>query len=91
MLAISSVVCGEGGEGGFVPMVANNTIRDVLDVDVQTPEALVGGGDHFDDVPRALRRGRRTAAASELILPRTKLCKHVEDMHMVRPTSNRRY
>jgi hypothetical protein len=80
----------ECGAGGFVPTVANNTIRDVLDMNVQTPEALVGGGDHFDDVPRALGRSR-TVASSELILPRTKLCKHVEDMHMVRPTSNRRY
>ena len=71
-------------------MVPNNTITDVLNMDVQTPEALVGGGDHFDEVPRALRRSR-TIAASELVLPRTKLCKHVEDMHMVRPTSNRRY
>ena len=80
----------ECGDRGYVPMVPNNTITDVLDMDVQTPEALVGGGDHFDDVPRALRR-TRTVAASEMVLPRTKLCKHVEDMHMVRPTSNRRY
>ena len=35
-------------------MVANHEILDVLDANVETPDALIGGGEHFDDVPRAL-------------------------------------
>ena len=78
----------ECGDGGYVPMVANNTIREILDMDMQTPEALVGGSDHFDDLPGALRRSR-TVAASELILPRTKFVSILRIyMHMVCPTFN---
>eukprot|EP00804_Cyclotella_cryptica_P014762 CCRYP_017415-RA/>CCRYP_017415-RA protein AED:0.21 eAED:0.25 QI:0/0/0/1/1/1/2/0/244 len=78
------------GDSGYVPMVTNNTIRDVLGAEVQTPDSLIGGGDHFDEVPLSMRRDR-TSASAEFTLPRTKLCKHVEDMHMVCPVSNRRY
>ncbi|KAL3786233.1 hypothetical protein HJC23_002484 [Cyclotella cryptica] len=77
-------------DSGYVPMVTNNTIRDVLGAEVQTPDSLIGGGDNFDEVPLSMRRDR-TSASAEFTLPRTKLCKHVEDMHMVRPVSNRRY
>ncbi|KAL3804835.1 LOW QUALITY PROTEIN: hypothetical protein HJC23_006607 [Cyclotella cryptica] len=72
---VSHIQC---GDCGFVQMVTNNTIRDVL------------GGDHFDEVPVSMRRDR-TSASAELTLPWTKLCKHIEDMHSVRPASNRRY
>ena len=60
----------ESGDGGFVPMVTNGEIHDVLAVNVQTPDGLVGGGEHFDDIPRALRRVRSSAT---IMLPRTKL------------------
>jgi hypothetical protein len=40
---------------GFVEMVANQEVLDVLDANVETPDALHGGGEHFDDVPRASR------------------------------------
>ena len=85
------VVYIQSRESGYVPMVANNSIREVLGAEVQTPDSLIGGGDHFDEVPRSMRPGGRASASAELILPRTKLCKHVEDMHAVRPASNRRY
>ncbi len=85
------VVYIQSRESGYVPMVANNSIREILGAEVQTPDSLIGGGDHFDEVPRSMRRGGRASASAELILPRTKLCKHVEDMHAVRPASNRRY
>jgi hypothetical protein len=38
---------------GFVEMVANQEVLDVLDANVETPDALLRGGEHFDDVPRA--------------------------------------
>ena len=34
----------EGYNSGFVPLVPNVQVRDVLDVDVDTQEDLVGGG-----------------------------------------------
>jgi hypothetical protein len=79
----------ECDEAGFVPMVTNHECLNVLDDNNETPEALIGGGDHFDDVPRASRRER--SANYESTLPRSKLCMHVERTHMVRPHANRRY
>ena len=80
----------ECSESGFVPMISNHGIADVLGTEVATPDALVGGGEHFDDVPRALRRNR-SAVNNSTMLPRTKLCAHVQSTHMVRPASNRRH
>ena len=40
---------------GFVEMVANQEVLDVLDANIETQDALLGGGEHFDDVPRASR------------------------------------
>jgi hypothetical protein len=74
---------------GFVQMVSNREIRDVLDANIETPDALIGGGEHFDDVPRASRRDR--SVNYEATLPRSKLCMHVESTHMVRPHANKRY
>ena len=48
-------------------------------MEVQTPDSLIGGGDHFGKVPVSMHRDR-TSASAELTLPQTKLCKHVEDM-----------
>lgn len=59
---------------GCVPVVRNEQIREVLGINVNTPEGLIGRGKHFDDVPRANRRQRDI---DKNILPRTKLCKHV--------------
>ena len=43
---------------GFVPFFLNVEVRDVLDVDVDTPEALVGGGEHFDGIPCSCHHSR---------------------------------
>ena len=48
----------ECDEAGFVQMVANHEIPDVLDANIETPDALIRGGEHFDDVPRASRCDR---------------------------------
>jgi hypothetical protein len=80
----------ENNESGFVPMVVNSEIGAVLGSEVVTPDGLVGGGEHFDDIPRASRH-ERSAASASIRLPRTLLCRHVEEKQMVRPTSNRRH
>ena len=80
----------EGYNSGFVPLVHNVEVRDVLDVDVDTPEALVGGGDHFDDIPHYCHHTREESS-QETQFPRTVLCMHVENMHAVCPTVNRRH
>ena len=43
----------ECDEAGFVQMVANHEILDVFDANVETPDRLIGGGEHLDDVPHA--------------------------------------
>ena len=78
----------ESDENGFVPMVRNSEIESVLDIAVDTPDDLVGGGEHFDDVPRECRRNNRT---EQDMLPRAKLCMHVANLHAVRPHSNRHH
>ncbi len=70
-------------------MVANHEILDVLDANVEMPDALIRGGEHFDDVPCASRHDR--SVNYEAKLPRSKLCMHVESTHMVRPHANKRY
>lgn len=72
---------------GSVPVVRNDQVHEILGINVDTPESLIGGGEHFDDVPRANRRRRDV---DQSMLPRTKLCKHVEDTHKVRPSCRRR-
>ncbi len=68
-------------------MVANHEILDVLDAN--TPDALIGGGEHFDDVSCTSRHDR--SVNYEAKLPRSKLCMHVESTHMVRPHANNKY
>ena len=77
----------ESDENGFVPLVCNNEIEDVLDIAVDTPDDLVGGGEHLDDVPRECRRNNNRKEQD--MLPQAKLCIHVVNLHAVRPNSNR--
>lgn len=82
----------ESSDSGFVPMIANQDIADVLGVEVATPDGLIGGGHHFHDLPRAARRDRSAISVRSAIeLPRERLCLHVQSKHMVRPVSNRRH
>jgi hypothetical protein len=80
----------EGYNSGFVPLVHNVEVRDALDVDIDTPEALVGSGDRLDDIPCYCCH-TRDESLQESQLPRTALCMHVENMHVVPPTVNRRH
>jgi hypothetical protein len=48
------------------------------------PEELLHGGDHFDDISRAVRVSRR--ANNNEILPREIMCDIVEEMGLRRPT-----
>jgi len=41
----------EGIEGGFVDLTINAEAEHVLGSTVTTPDRLIGGGGHFDDVP----------------------------------------
>ena len=60
-------------EHGSIPLVFNE------DAGTSTPDDLIGGGDHFDDVPRLGRRGVVDDSA------RSKLCIHVANSHKRRP------
>ena len=51
-------------------MVANQEVLDALDANIETLDALLGGGEHYDDVPRASRRDR--SSDYESTLPRTR-------------------
>ena len=83
---VEDVVNMESDENGFVPLVHNSEIEDV-DIAVDTQDDLVGGGEHFDDVPRECRRNNNINEQD--MLPRAKLCMHVANRHAVRPNSNR--
>jgi hypothetical protein len=54
------------------------------DIDVARPLQLLGGGDHFDDHPRELRRNQTGAE-----LPRQILLEKVVESHLRRPNQNR--
>ena len=43
----------ESNESGYVPMAGNPEIAAMLGSDVETPDGLVGGDEHFDDFPCA--------------------------------------
>ena len=68
----------EGDNAGFVSLSQNLEASIVLNENVDTPDDLIGGGDHFDDIPRAARRVRE-----QITLPRTRLCDHVAKSHKV--------
>jgi hypothetical protein len=59
---------------------------------IAIPAEIMDAGHHFDDCPRAARRGRRTDLASDTNseLPRTILLNHVVDSHKTRPHTNAR-
>ena len=63
------------------------TLDEVADADGPVPTQLLGGGEHFDDLPSPLRRPRN-ASEHEKTLPRYRLHQIVIDSHMVRPSSN---
>ncbi|KAL3787036.1 hypothetical protein ACHAWO_003669 [Cyclotella atomus] len=66
-------------ESGSVPLVLNADASKILGREVTTPEDLIGGGEHFDDVPRQFRRRQQDD------YHRTRLCIHVQDTFMTRP------
>lgn len=71
----------QNAHGGYVTL-------DVIDnADCPIPTALLGGGEHFSDVPLSQRRPRNPSE-HEKSLPRYKLLQHVIDSHMVRPHEN---
>jgi DDE superfamily endonuclease len=63
--------------GGGSSLVANDNSF--------SPEALLHGGEHFDDVSRTVRISRRILG---VVLPRERLCEAVEQMGLRRPTPN---
>lgn len=62
-------------------------LDEVENADVCVPTALLGGGDHFNDVPLSQRRPRN-ATEHEKTLPRYRLLQQVIESHMVRPHVN---
>jgi hypothetical protein len=63
--------------GGGMPLVtADNTF---------SPEALLHGGEHWDDVSRNVRVSRKSAGVK---LPRERMCDIVERLELRRPTPN---
>ena len=70
---------------GYVPL----TMDDNHD-GIAIPTEIMDAGHHFDDCPRAARRGQRTDLASDTSseLPRTILLNHVVDSHKTRPHTN---
>ena len=67
--------------GGFV------ALDEVPNADAPVPTQLLGGGEHFDDIPLPQRR-TRNASEYEKSLPRYRLLQKVIDSHMVRPHAN---
>jgi hypothetical protein len=66
-------------ENGSVLLIQDNQIAEVINVNTTTPQDLIGGGDHFDDVPRCFRRGLQNDDS------RTSICNHVESTFKTRP------
>ena len=74
---------------GYVPL---KKIDDNHHDGIAIPFEIMEVGHHFDDCPRAARRGQRTDAASALNgeLPCTILLNHLVDSHKTRPLTNAR-
>ncbi len=66
-------------EHGSVPLVFDP------DSETNIPDDLIGGREHFDDVPRYWRRGVSDDTACTL------LCIHIENSHKRRPKVNPRH
>jgi hypothetical protein len=69
---------------GYVPLVTD----DIHDVAI--PAAIMDAGHHFDDCPRAARRGKRIEVIANNNLPRTILLNHIVESHKTRPHTNMR-
>jgi hypothetical protein len=72
---------------GYVPLNVDDNHDGIA-----IPLEIMDAGHHFDDCPRAVRRGQVTdaASASNGELPRTILLNHVVDSHKTRPHTNAR-
>ncbi len=70
---------------GYVPLMMDNNHDGIA-----IPVEIMDAGHHFDDCPRAARRGWRTDVSSVLNgeLPHTILLNHVVYSHMMRPHTN---
>ena len=70
----------------YVPLKIDDNHHDGIAI----PLEIMDVGHHFDDCPRAARRGQRTdaASASNDELPHTILLNHVMDSHKMRPHTN---
>ena len=70
---------------GYVPLIMVDSHDDIA-----IPAEIMDAGHHFDDCPRAARRGRRTDVTSVTNgeLQRTSLLNHVGDSHKTRPHTN---
>jgi hypothetical protein len=69
---------------GYVPLVMDDNH------DVAIPAAIMDAGHHFDDCPRAARRGKRIEVIANNNLPRTILLNHIVESHKTRPHTNMR-
>ncbi len=65
---------------GSVGLEPNDKAGEVLGAATNTPDELIGGGDHFYDAP--CQYHQRLQEDSQ----RTRLCIHVENTHMIRPS-----
>jgi hypothetical protein len=68
-----------GNGNGSVPLIHDNQIAQIINVDTTTQQALIGGGEHFDNVPRHYRRPLQNDANR----PRLRI--HVESTFKTRP------
>jgi hypothetical protein len=70
---------------GYVPLMMEDNHDGIA-----IPCEIMDASHHFDDCPRAVRRGRRTdvASASNGDLPRTILLNHVLDSHKTHTHAN---
>ena len=64
---------------GFVPLVPNAEAVEVLATEANTPEELMGGGEHFQDVHLQYHRREQDDCQ------RTRLRIHVENTFLTRP------
>lgn len=70
-------------EHGSVSLVPNAEVDEVLGIAANTPEGLIGGAHHNEDIGRYFRRRQQEDVV------RTRLHIHLENTHMVRPSRRR--
>jgi hypothetical protein len=61
---------------GSIPLEAATTGNDGNTTDIPVPTQLIGGGDHFEDVPREIREGHRRRY-NDTRLPRERLAEDI--------------